>query len=121
MRALINRLKSDEALMLAYQRGQRRLRVPLSPPQDGLFAFLYRSCPRRAVVEELSQDAWMAVVNSARHYRAEALFRTGFTRSPAIAWWISGAARTTPTPPWMTSPSRRRMRAPMNAASCSSN
>ena len=77
MFTLINRLKSDEALMLAYQRGDTAAFDSLyHRHKDGLFAFLYRSCARRAVVEELAQDAWMAVINSAPGYRTEARFKT---------------------------------------------
>jgi RNA polymerase sigma-70 factor (ECF subfamily) len=77
MRALINRLKSDEALMLAYQRGDSAAFECLyHRHKNGLYAFLYNSCPSMAVVEELAQDAWMGVVNSAASYRAQAQFRT---------------------------------------------
>jgi RNA polymerase sigma-70 factor (ECF subfamily) len=77
MRTLINRLRSDEALMQAYQGGDSgAFECLYHRHKDGLFAFLYRSCPRHAVVEELAQDAWFAVVDRARHYRAEAQFKT---------------------------------------------
>lgn len=77
MLALVNRLKSDEALMLAYQRGDTSAFESLyHRHKDGLFAFLYRSCPRHAVVEELAQDAWTGVVNSTASYRSEARFKT---------------------------------------------
>ncbi len=77
MRQLINRLRSDEALMLAYQRGDSGAFESLYyRHKDGLFTFLYRSCARRAIVEELAQDAWFAVVNGAQEYRAEARFKT---------------------------------------------
>ena len=77
MRGLINRLKSDEALMLAYQRGDiTAFECLYHRHKDGLFAFLYRSCPRPAVVEELAQDAWEGVINGAGNYRDEARFRT---------------------------------------------
>ncbi len=77
MLTLINRLKSDEALMLAYQRGDTTAFDCLyHRHKDGLFAFLYRSCSRHAVVEELAQDAWMGVINSAPGYKTEARFRT---------------------------------------------
>jgi RNA polymerase sigma factor (sigma-70 family) len=77
MLTLINRLKSDEALMLAYQRGdEAAFECLYHRHKDGLFAFLYRSCPRRAVVEELAQDAWTGVINSAQSYRNKARFKT---------------------------------------------
>ena len=77
MVGLINRLKSDEALMLAYQRGDcDAFECLYHRHKDGLFAFIYRGCPRPSVVEELAQDAWEAVINGADTYRAEARFRT---------------------------------------------
>ena len=77
MLTLRHRLKSDEALMLAYQRGDTSAFECLyRRHKDGLFAFLFRSCPRQAVVEELAQDAWMAVINAAGRYRREARFKT---------------------------------------------
>ena len=77
MLTLINRLKSDEALMLAYQRGDTTAFECLyRRHKDGLFAFLYRSCSRPAVVEELAQDAWVGVVNSALSYQPQARFKT---------------------------------------------
>ncbi|RLA55211.1 MAG: RNA polymerase subunit sigma [Gammaproteobacteria bacterium] len=77
MLTLINRLKSDEALMLAYQRGDTAAFDCLyRRHKDGLFAFLYRSCSRHAIVEELAQDAWVGVINSAPTYKTEARFRT---------------------------------------------
>jgi len=63
--------------MLAYQRGDTTAFEQLyRRHKDGLFAFLFRSQPRLAVVEELAQDSWMAVVNSAQRYKPEAKFRT---------------------------------------------
>lgn len=77
MRTLINRFKSDEALMQAYQRGDTgAFECLYHRHKDGLFAFLYRSCQRRAVVEELAQDTWTGVINAAENYRPEASFRT---------------------------------------------
>jgi RNA polymerase sigma-70 factor (ECF subfamily) len=69
--------------------------VSVSPPQgrrhkDGLFAFLYRSCPQPAAVEELAQDAWMAVVNSAPGYRPDARFKTWLyqiARNRLVDFW----------------------------------
>ena len=77
MPTLFNRLKSDEALMQAYQRGDTGAFDSLyHRHKDGLFTFLYRSCPRPAVVEELAQEAWAGVVRGAPEYRPEAAFRT---------------------------------------------
>ncbi len=77
MLQLVNRLKSDEALMLAYQRGDTRAFESLyHRHKDGLFTFLYRSCGRPAIVEELAQEAWAAVVSGAANFRAESSFKT---------------------------------------------
>jgi RNA polymerase sigma factor (sigma-70 family) len=74
---LLNRLKGDEALMLAYKRGDAgAFEILYQRHKDGLFAFLFRSHPRRAVVEELAQDTWVAVINAATHYTPKAKFRT---------------------------------------------
>ena len=77
MLTLLNRLKGDEALMQAYQRGDTNAFECLyHRHKDGLYAFLYRHCQRPAAVEELAQDTWMAVVDRAATYRVEARFRT---------------------------------------------
>ena len=77
MQDLLYRLRSDEALMLAYQRGNAAAFECLyRRHKDGLFAFLYRSCPRRDRVEELAQETWMGVVKAAPSYEPKARFRT---------------------------------------------
>lgn len=77
MRQLLYRLKSDESLMQAYQGGDvAAFELLYRRHKDGLFAFLYRGCPRPAVVEELAQDSWMAVVDGAARYQPSAKFRT---------------------------------------------
>ena len=75
--ALFNRLKSDESLMLAYQNGDTgAFELLYRRHKDGLFAFLFRSYPRAAVVEELAQDTWVAVINAVERYTPDARFRT---------------------------------------------
>lgn len=77
MLPLLNRLKSDESLMLAYQRGDAGAFDYLyHRHKDALFAFLFRSCGRPAIVEELAQETWMAVVKAAQRYKPNARFRT---------------------------------------------
>ncbi|MFT6957380.1 MAG: DNA-directed RNA polymerase specialized sigma24 family protein [Halieaceae bacterium] len=47
---LLNRFKTDEALMLSYQSGDTRAFERLyRRHKDGLFAFLYRGCQRQAI------------------------------------------------------------------------
>lgn len=63
--------------MQAYQRGDASAFECLyHRHKDGLFSFLYRSCPRPDVVEELAQEAWAAVVNRAPGYTPQAQFKT---------------------------------------------
>lgn len=81
MLPLLHRLLSDESLMQAYQRGDAGAFEPLyQRHRDGLFAFLYRSCPQRAVVEDLAQETWIAVVNAAANYQPDASFKTWLYR-----------------------------------------
>ena len=44
--------------------------------KDGLFAFLYRNLPQQAIVEEIAQETWIAVVNAAADYQPRARFKT---------------------------------------------
>ena len=77
MLPLFDRLKSDESLMLAYQGGDAgAFELLYQRHKDGLFAFLFRNYPRSAVVEELAQETWIAVINAAVRYQPEARFRT---------------------------------------------
>lgn len=91
MRSLIHRFKTDEALMLAYQRGDTgAFECLYIRHKDQLFAFLYRSCPRAAVVEELAQDTWIAVINSATRYQPQAAFKTwlfSIARKRLVDFW----------------------------------
>jgi RNA polymerase sigma-70 factor (ECF subfamily) len=63
--------------MMAYQNGDAAaFELLYRRHKDGLFAFLFRHYPRAAIVEELAQDTWMAVIDAARRYQATARFRT---------------------------------------------
>lgn len=63
--------------MLAYHRGDASAFECLyRRHKDGLFAFLYRSCPHTAVAEDVAQEAWEAVINNAAHYEPRASFKT---------------------------------------------
>ena len=77
MLGILNRLKSDESLMLAYQRGDTgAFELLYQRHKDALYTFLFRCYPRNAVVEELAQDTWMAVINAVARYKPDARFRT---------------------------------------------
>lgn len=77
MAKMWNRLRSDESLMLAYQRGDMGAFESLyQRHKDALFTYLFRSCSRHAIVEEVAQETWMAVIQAAVRYRPEAKFRT---------------------------------------------
>ncbi|RLQ22022.1 sigma-70 family RNA polymerase sigma factor [Seongchinamella sediminis] len=81
MPSLIHRLRSDEALMLAYQRGDAGAFEHLyRRHKDPLFAFLYRGCGHTAASEELAQDTWTAVINRAAGYQPRARFKTWLYR-----------------------------------------
>jgi RNA polymerase sigma-70 factor (ECF subfamily) len=77
MRNPLHGLKSDESLMLAYQRGDSSAFESLyMRHKDSLFAFLYRNYQESAVVEELAHDAWTSIIRSASTYKPTARFRT---------------------------------------------
>jgi len=68
---------SDESLMLSYQRGDSRAFEKLyRRHKDPLYAFLYRSHVDLAVIEEIAQETWIAVINAAAKYQPSAKFRT---------------------------------------------
>ena len=68
---------SDESLMLKYQQGDSAAFEKLyHRHKNSLYAYLYRSHVDLNVIEEIAQETWMAVINSARNYRDSAKFRT---------------------------------------------
>lgn len=63
--------------MLKYQRGDSSAFEKLyRRHKDPLYAYLYRSHVELAIIEEIAQETWMAVVNSASRYRPTAKFKT---------------------------------------------
>lgn len=69
--------QSDESLMLRYQQGDSAAFEKLyKRHKDPLFAYLYRSHVDLQVIEEVAQEAWMAVINAAERYRPTAKFKT---------------------------------------------
>lgn len=68
---------SDEALMLAYGRGEVGAFETLYARHRGqLFRFIARSVKDRAVVDELFQETWSRVIAARTRYRPEARFTT---------------------------------------------
>jgi RNA polymerase sigma-70 factor (ECF subfamily) len=76
MRHLLYGLKSDESLMLAYQRGDvQAFEVLYGRHKQGVFAFIYRSCPNGSC-EEIAQESWMAIIDGVGRYQPLASFKT---------------------------------------------
>ena len=68
---------SDESLMLRYQQGDSRSFEKLyARHKNSLFAYLYRSHVDLSVIEEIAQETWVAIIDSAKNYRAAAKFKT---------------------------------------------
>ncbi|MBN4055490.1 sigma-70 family RNA polymerase sigma factor [bacterium AH-315-K03] len=77
MRQFLTKLKSDESLILAYQRGDSgAFEVLYMRHKDRLFAFLYHNCQQYAVIEELAQDTWTAIIKHIARYQPRAKFKT---------------------------------------------
>lgn len=77
MLGIFNKSDSDEALMLKYQQGDSRAFETLyARHKDQLYAYLYRSHVDLAIIEEIAQESWLAIIKSAENYRASASFRT---------------------------------------------
>lgn len=78
---LLQRWKTDEALMQAYQKGNvAAFELLYQRHKEALFSFLYRSCQQPAVIEDIAHDAWLAVIDKAPQYQASAQFRTWLYR-----------------------------------------
>lgn len=68
---------SDERLMTLYARGHAdAFEYLYLRHKSALFVFLHRQCNNKAIVEELAHDTWLAVIRRARHYKADAKFKT---------------------------------------------
>ncbi len=77
MLGFLSKQVSDESLMLKYQRGDSRAFEKLyHRHKDPLYAYLYRSHVDLGVIEDIAQETWMAVINSAANYLPSAKFRT---------------------------------------------
>jgi len=72
---------SDEALMVAYAKGNIKAFEVLYLRHKGkLHAFLRRQCDNQSIAEELTHDAWLGVINQADVYLADAKFTTWLYR-----------------------------------------
>jgi RNA polymerase sigma-70 factor (ECF subfamily) len=68
---------SDEVLMLQFQAGSRASFEDLHARyRSPLYAFFRRRLASREAAEDLSQEAWLAVLRSVVRYEPRALFRT---------------------------------------------
>lgn len=68
---------TDEDLMLAYASGQAEAFGPLyDRNSQRLWRYLFRNTGSAALAEDLSQDVWFAVVDSAPRYQVRSKFST---------------------------------------------
>src|SRR4026209_1055976 len=68
---------ADEALMLRYQRGDRAAFAELgSRHQRALYNLVLRHLRSRAIAEEVTQEAFLRVVQRAAEFKHEARFTT---------------------------------------------
>jgi len=68
---------TDEALMIAYQKGDAAAFSQLLRRYEGrMFTFFLRSAGRRDLAEELFQELFMRVIRAAASYEAQAKFST---------------------------------------------
>ncbi|MEM8496877.1 MAG: sigma-70 family RNA polymerase sigma factor [Pseudomonadota bacterium] len=73
----LHRLRADESLMMAYQRGDASaFEVLYSRHRLPVFAFLRRSGAAADNVEPLFQEAWMAIIRNKDSYQPSASFKT---------------------------------------------
>lgn len=73
----MHRLRADESLMKAYQRGDASaFEVLYSRHRLPVFAFLRRSGAPPDNVEALFQEAWMAIIRNMDRYQPSASFKT---------------------------------------------
>jgi RNA polymerase sigma-70 factor (ECF subfamily) len=67
---------SDEQLMLAYQQGDTRaFETLLTRHEKGLYGFAFRMLGDSMLAEEVVQESFLRVIQSASRYRAKASFR----------------------------------------------
>jgi len=70
-------LYSDASLLRKYAAGDAAAFSMLyHRHKDALFHFLYCSLPNAAIVEEIAQDSWIAVIEQAANFQQRAAFRS---------------------------------------------
>lgn len=68
---------SDESLMLRYQQGdQAAFEALYSKYKDVLYRYFLKHCSDRSQSEELYQEVWIKLINSAARYQPKAKFKT---------------------------------------------
>jgi RNA polymerase sigma-70 factor, ECF subfamily len=68
--------RSDERLMLAYQKGETRaFEVLLTRHEKGVYRFAVRMLGDRTQAEEVTQESFLRVIQSVSRYKASASFR----------------------------------------------
>ena len=69
--------KSDETLMLEYQKGSyQSFELLYTRHKQPLFRFMLGICQNRAIVEELFQEVWMKLIDAKDRYQVQAKFST---------------------------------------------
>jgi len=87
---------TDEALMLAFQRGSREAFDELfTRYRQALYGFFRRRLDSRERAEDLAQETFLAVIRAAARYQPRALVRTWLY---AIAMKLLAAERRRPAP-----------------------
>jgi RNA polymerase sigma-70 factor (ECF subfamily) len=68
--------RSDERLMLAYQKGDAQaFETLLTRHEKGVYRFAFRMLGDRMQAEEVAQESFLRVIQSASRYRVKATFR----------------------------------------------
>ena len=69
--------KSDETLMLEYQKGSyQSFEMLYTRHKRPLFRFMLGLCSNQAIVEELFQEVWMKLIDAKDRYQVRAKFST---------------------------------------------
>ncbi|NNC67957.1 MAG: sigma-70 family RNA polymerase sigma factor [Gammaproteobacteria bacterium] len=76
-KTLSSKETSDENLMLQYQQGeQAAFEILYRRYKDVLYRYFLKHCSDRSQSEELYQEVWIKLINSAARYKPKAKFKT---------------------------------------------